>query len=109
MIMNKSDLFTEDNTILLINKNKVKFNNHIQFDKAGNYNLLILNNNKLDNLKNLFKDCKEINKIKFYKINTENVTNMEYMFYGCSSLTSLDVTKFNTKNVTNICFMVVYL
>ena len=41
----------------------------------GNQKLLILNNNnQIRNLKQLFKDCKEIKAIKFIKFNTENVT-----------------------------------
>ncbi len=79
-IMNDNNIFKDDNTILLINRNKKKFDNNIKFNKSGNYKLLILNNNKIEKLKELFKDCKEIKKIKFYKINTQNVTDINLMF-----------------------------
>ena len=92
IINNKNNIFNEDNTILLINNNKTKFNNNIKFDKIGNYKLLLLNNHKLENLSELFRDCKEIKKIIFYKFNTQNVTTMYCMFLGCSSLTSIDLT-----------------
>ena len=65
-IINKNNK-TED-TILFINKNKTNFNNFIKFEKKGEYKIIILNNNKLENLKELFCDCKKIKKIKFYKI-----------------------------------------
>ena len=104
-IINNNNLFNKDNTILFMNRKKIDFNNIIKFDKIGNYKLLLLNNNKLDNLSEMFKDCNELIKIKFYKINTENVNNMKGMFNNCSSLYSIDITKFKTDIVTDMSFM----
>ena len=42
-IINNKNLYNEENTILLINKNKIEFKNYITFDKIGKYQLLLLN------------------------------------------------------------------
>ena len=55
-IINNNNLFNKENTILFINKIKTDFNNNIKIENKGNYNLLLLNNNKLENLSELFKD-----------------------------------------------------
>ena len=121
-----NNLFSEENTNLIINQNKTKFNNIIKFNKKGKYKLLILNNNKLENLEELFINCKEIKKIKFIKFNTQNVQILNYMlsdynslisnnkskdvntqnvrsiknnFSFCSPLTSIDLSNFNTQNI----------
>ena len=121
-----NNLFSEENTNLIINQNKTKFNNIIKFNNKGIYKLLILNNNKLENLEDLFINCKEIKKIKFIKFNTQNVQILNYMlsdynslisnnkskdvntqnvrsiknnFSFCSSLTSIDLSNFNTQNI----------
>ena len=104
-IINNNNLFKKEDTILFINRNKINFNNIIKFDKIGNYKLLLLNNNKFENLNEMFKDCNELIKIKFYKFNTENVTNMSSMFSNCSSLISIDISKFKTNKVTDMSFM----
>ena len=79
-IINNNNLFKKEDTVLFINRNKINFNNIIKFDKIGNYKLLLLNNNKFENLNEMFKDCNELIKIKFYKFNTENVTNRNQCF-----------------------------
>ena len=104
-IINNNNLFKKEDTILFINRNKINFNNIIKFDKIGNYKLLLLNNNKIENLNGMFKDCNELIKIKFYKINTENLTNMKSMFSKCSSLISIDISKFKTNKVTDMSYM----
>jgi len=70
-IMNDNNIFNNDNTILLLNNKKTNFNNKIKFNQKGNQKLLILNNNnQINNLKDLFRECKELKAIKFIKFNT---------------------------------------
>ena len=100
-IMN-NNLFNKDNTILYINNEEKVFNNILKFKKKDKYKLLIFNISKLDNLKEFFKGCDYIKKIKFYKFNIDNVTDMSSMFSDCSSLILIDVSNFNTRNVKNM-------
>ena len=69
------ELETKENNkeIQIINNNKQNYNNVIKFEKKGKYKLIILNNNKLENLNELFYNCNQLKKIKFYKINTQNM------------------------------------
>ena len=50
----------------------------------------------------LFKDCKNINKIKFVKFNRKDITDMSYMFYNCFNLKELDISKIYTDNVQDM-------
>ena len=93
------NLFKRDKTVLFINKDKKDFSNFFNFDKIGKYKILILNNNKLEKLSEIFKECKELKTINFLKFNTTNIKDMNSMFYGCESLTSIDISKLSTKNV----------
>ena len=97
-----NNLFNKNNTILFINNEEKIFNNTLKLKKKDKYKLLIFNISKIENLKEFFKGCKNIKKIKFYKINTDNVSDMSSMFSDCSSLISIDVSNFNTKNVENM-------
>ena len=96
-----NNIFKKENTNLLINQKKTNFNNFINFIHKGNYKLLILNNDKLENLKDMFYECKELKKINFIKFN-QNINSMNSMFSGCKSLTSINVSKFNTNNVKSM-------
>ena len=97
-----NNLFNKNNTILFINNEEKIFNNTLKLKKKDKYKLLIFNISKIENLKEFFKGCENIKKIKFYKFNTENVSDMSSMFSDCSSLISIDVSNFNTKNVENM-------
>ena len=97
-----NNLFNKNNTILFINNEETVFNNTLKLKKKDKYKLLIFNISKIENLKEFFKGCENIKKIKFYKFNTENVSDMSSMFSDCSSLISIDVSNFNTKNVENM-------
>ena len=97
-----NNLFNKNNTILFINNEEKVFNNTLKLKKKDKYKLLIFNISKIENLKEFFKGCENIKKIKFYKFNTENVSDMSSMFSDCSSLISIDVSNFNTKNVENM-------
>ena len=63
-------------------------------------NLTKLDTSSTTNMSNMFRDCKNLQKIDFSNFNTSNVTNMSYMFYGDGNLTELDLSNFNTSNVT---------
>ena len=97
-----NNLFNKNNTILFINNEEKVFNNTLKLKKKDKYKLLIFNISKIENLKEFFKGCENIKKIKFYKFNTDNVSDMSSMFSDCSSLISIDVSNFNTKNVENM-------
>ena len=56
-------------------------------------------------LKELFKDCKCIEKIKFTKFKKRDISDMSYMFYGCTSLKEADLSNLITENVKDISFM----
>ena len=65
----------------------------------------IILDNKFNNFKGLFKDCKCIKKINFNKFNRNDVIDMSYMFYGCPFLEEINFNNFNTQYVTDMRFM----
>ena len=64
--------------------------------------------NNIDNMKEMFSECKGLKELNLSNFNTSNVSNMNRMFYNCSSLTELNLNNFNTNNVTNMCSMFQY-
>lgn len=61
-----------------------------------------LNTSDVEDMSQMFRECKKLNSLDVSKFNTSKVTDMAYMFDSCYSLTSLDVSKFNTANVTSM-------
>ena len=57
--------------------------------------------NKIDDMTNMFKDCKLLEYVNFGNIDTSSVLSMESMFYN-TSLKFLDLSKFSTISVTNM-------
>ena len=80
------DYFNENNTKLYLNNNEVTFGYKLKLAKIGINNIKIISKVKLFSLSSMFFFCKNINTIKFLKINTNNVTNMSNMFDGCKNL-----------------------
>ena len=62
----------------------------------------IIINKKINSLKALFKNCKNINEITFKKFNQGNILDMSEMFFGCDSLSKLDVEKMITHKVQDM-------
>ena len=56
----------------------------------------------VNNMSNMFKECKRLTKLDASGWNTSNVTDMSNMFYYCTSLKELDVSGWNTSKVTNM-------
>ena len=60
---------------------------------------------QVTSLKELFYECKCIEKIFFRNFSRNNITNMSHMFSWCSSLKEIDLSNFNTENVTDMSSM----
>ena len=76
-IENEKEIREKSN--IYLNNKKINFCFKYNFEKKGNYVILMKYNNLLKNI--------------------------NFMFYGCSSLISLDLSNFNTNNVTSISYM----
>lgn len=53
----------------------------------------------------LFSDCQKLVSLNMRNVNTSKVENMFLMFNWCTSLTALDLSSFNTSKVTNMGYM----
>ena len=99
------ELFINSNFYNIINSKFMSFNCcRIHNDKKQTKIKIILDN-KFNDFKGLFKDCKCIKKINFTKFNRNDIIDMSYMFYGCSFLEDINFNNFNTDNVTNMSWM----
>ena len=99
------ELFINSNFYNIINSKFMSFNCcRIHNDKKQT-KIKIIFDNKFNNFKGLFKDCKCIKKINFIKFNRNDIIDMSYMFYGCSFLEEINFNNFNTDNVTNMSWM----
>ena len=96
------DYFNENNIKLYLNNNEISFKYKLNLDKIGINNIKIISKGKLISLSSMFYNCRDINTIKFLKINTNNVSNMSNMFGYCLNLSNLDLSSFNTNNVNNM-------
>ena len=121
-----------NNTELQVNDKKEKYKRYIKTEKIGINKVILKFNYNLENIKNMFSECKNIidinfvnfigqnvinmqgifyrcknlKNINFFSIDTKNVESMSYMFYGCSSLNNLpDISKWDTKNVKDMSSM----
>ena len=64
--------------------------------------MLILDTSNMTTMKDLFKNCTQLNSIECSDWDTSNVTDMSYMFVGCESLTQLDLSNWDISNVTTM-------
>ena len=68
-------------------------------------NVIKWNRKDINDLNSLCYNCKSLKEVNFSNINTNNVINMSRMFYKCSSLEELNISSFNTNNVTDMSYM----
>ena len=59
---------------------------------------------KIDNMSNMFKNCKILEYVNFGHLDTSLVENMSYMFY-ITNIKFLDLSNFDTTKVTNMEYM----
>ena len=55
----------------------------------------------INDMNNMFSQCKALTDVNVADWDTSKVTNMEWQFLWCNSLSNLDVSRWNTSNVTN--------
>lgn len=92
-----------DETVFCIEIETQEDINSIQFvNPEYLLKMLILDTSNMTTMKDLFKNCTQLNSIECSDWDTSNVTDMSYMFSNCQSLTSLDVSNFNTSKVTTM-------
>ena len=81
------------------NEKEVNKNSFNSRDKVSKIKVIIYG---AKSLKELFCDCKCIQKINFIKFTNKNITNMSFMFFGCINLEELNLTNFITDKVTDM-------
>ena len=92
-----------DETVLCIEIETQDDINSIQFvNPEFLLKMLILDTSNMTTMRDLFKNCTQLNSIECSDWDTSNVTDMQGMFYDCNKLTSIDLSNFNTSNVTNM-------
>ena len=100
-----SDSFYKNNKNILnevyVNDVKIINNNHFDSKKDIN-NVLLIWNDYLTSLNDMFNGCNKIIEIDLSSFDTSKVINMNKMFCGCSSLTSLDLSNLKTSNVKDM-------
>ena len=101
---------TESGTHQIYNKApKELYINNAQYEIQSNklYQLNETNNitlkyDNLDNCKEMFSGCSNIEEIDFSNCDTSSVTTMEKMFSGCTKLNSLNLINIDTSKVANM-------
>ena len=78
------------NTELYINYKEEKYKTYIESKKIGINKIIFKFYGNLNNIKNMFKDCKKIININFFDFNFRNITNMDYIFFNCNNLKKID-------------------
>ena len=79
----------------------IKPNNILYFNQEDNQNNILVVNfeNKLSNLKGLFKNCKDITSIDFQNFDFSDVSDTSEMFQNCTSLRSINFGSINADKV----------
>ena len=89
----------EDCSYLFSDKTSDNDNN----ENWGNLKLIenarILDTSNVENMKNMFYNCRSLKSIDVSRWDTHIVKNMDKMFFGCKSLQEIDVSSFLTANV----------
>lgn len=60
------------------------------------------NTEMVEDMREMFRDCGELQELDISSFNTRNVMDMSYMFSWCMFLTKLDVSGLDTSNVENM-------
>ena len=89
----------EENQMIFIDGKKYPFSKSKKLEK-GKHKIILLFNETIISCKNMFKNCKDIERIYFNVTNECN--NIDYMFGGCSSLKSINLEEINTSNVNSM-------
>ena len=97
-----------ENTELLINEVKYKYQKYFTPSEEGNYIIKLKFKNNLTDCSHMFYFCKNIIKIDLSHFNTDDVTNMSNMFCYCTNLINIKLSSLNTKNVKNMSYMFSY-
>ena len=63
---------------------------------------IVKTTNKVNNMQEMFFNCKNLSFLDLSKFDTTQVTTMQSMFKGCEKLNSLYLSSFNITNETNI-------
>ena len=71
-------------------------------------NLDNLNTENVEDMSEIFSNCKLLKKLDLSGFNTKKVINMSSMFDACESLISLNISNFNTEKVQDMSFMFRY-
>ena len=105
---NKNDFFESINVYIKGNKINLKnienqwILNYI-FKEKGVYEIKIVFNKRMTNLKGLFGGCEMLYSIDISNFDTSNVTDMEYMFSCCEQLKRIKgIEKLKTNKVINM-------
>jgi surface protein len=99
-IENEKEIREKSN--IYLNNKKINFSFKYNFEKKGNYVILMKYNNLLKNINFMFYGCSSLISLDLSNFNTINVNNMSGMFKKCGSLEKLDLCNFNTSNVVNM-------
>ena len=83
----------EENQILFIDGKKYPFSKSMKLAK-GKHKIILLFNETITSCQNMFKNCKDIERIYFNVTNECN--NLDHMFSGCSSLKTINLEELNT-------------
>ena len=74
-----------NNTELQVNDKKEKYKRYIKTEKIGINKVILKFNYNLENIKNMFSECKNIIDINFVNFIGQNVINMQGIFYRCKN------------------------
>ena len=84
-----------------------KLNNILYYYKNNQNNIIIVVSfeNKLSNLKGLFKNCKDITSIDFQNFDFSDVYDTSYMFQNCTSLISINFSSNTANKISKMSYM----
>ena len=85
-----------------MNDKKEKYKRYIKTEKIGINKVVLKFNYYLENIQNMFRECKNIIDINFINFSSQNVKNMHRTFYECKNLKNINFFSFDTKNVKNM-------
>ena len=99
----------KNNIELIINGEKTKLVKKYKLKKGLN-NIQIIIKNKLNNLENMFYECKNLKNIDELKyLDIKGVNNFSEMFSGCTSLTDIkSLQNWDVSNINNFSDMLSY-
>ena len=83
------------NSIFINQKKKDSVNYFFDLNKSLNIVKLVWNN-KLNQMKDMFRDCPDILEIDFSEFDASEVSHMNGIFYGCTSLASVNFDNINS-------------